>query len=176
MLINIECQRHRWHAGAGIDSEPIWNSYINLLEECKNVFGENFVQKVVQDKTKKNELVWNEATDEVKKDTIKKITRIHLESGGLFFRQCVTAVGWIGGTVPEMFEDQGIVELPTSDSSNSAIVCSAALAGKDQFILSVIKDLWLTTQQLLSIMQPRVWRCGVCLARYSLGLLAWKVA
>ena len=63
------------------------------------------------------------------KDVIKKITREHLENGGLFFGQCVTAVGWIGGTVPEMSEDDGIVELPTSDSSNSAIVCGAALAG-----------------------------------------------
>ena len=63
-------------------------------------------------------------------ETIKRNTRKHLEAGGLFYGQCVTAVGWIGGTVPEMTEQDGIVELPTSDSSNSGIVCGAALAGK----------------------------------------------
>ncbi len=64
------------------------------------------------------------------KEIIRQCTREHLNQGGMFFGQCVTAVGWIGGTVPEMTEDEGIVELPTSDSSNSAVVCGAALAGK----------------------------------------------
>jgi len=63
-------------------------------------------------------------------ETIKFNTRIHLEKGGLFYGQCVSAVGWIGGTVPEMTEEEGIVELPTSDSSNSGIVCGAAVAGR----------------------------------------------
>tara|TARA_R110000824_G_scaffold10866_1_gene47528 strand:+ start:26542 stop:27489 length:948 start_codon:yes stop_codon:yes gene_type:complete len=63
-------------------------------------------------------------------ETIKSNTRRHLEQGGLFYGQCVSAVGWIGGTVPEMTEEEGIVELPTSDSSNSGIVCGAAVAGR----------------------------------------------
>lgn len=63
-------------------------------------------------------------------ETIKNNTRTHLENGGLLYGQCVAAVGWIGGTVPEMTEREGIVELPTSDSSNSGIVCGAAIAGK----------------------------------------------
>ncbi len=63
-------------------------------------------------------------------ETIKKNTRKHLENGGLFYGQCVSAVGWIGGTVPEMTEEEGIIELPTSDSSNAAIVCGSALAGR----------------------------------------------
>ncbi len=64
------------------------------------------------------------------KDVIKEATHQHLLNGGLFFGQCVTAVGWIGGTVPNLSEADGIVELPTSDSSNPAVVCGAALAGK----------------------------------------------
>ena len=44
-------------------------------------------------------------------ETIKKNTRKHLENGGLFYGQCVSAVGWIGGTVPEMTEEEGIIEL-----------------------------------------------------------------
>jgi len=64
-------------------------------------------------------------------DTIREITKKHLlESNGLLYGQCVTAVGWIGGTVPELTEKDGIVELPTSDSSNPAIVCGAALMGR----------------------------------------------
>ena len=64
-------------------------------------------------------------------ETIKEITRKHLlENNGLMYGQCVTAVGWIGGTVPELTEDQGIVELPTSDSSNPGVVCGAGLSGR----------------------------------------------
>lgn len=63
-------------------------------------------------------------------ETIKSITHKHLDNGGLFFGQCVTAVGWIGGTVPELPDHPGIIELPTSDSSNPGVVCGAALAGK----------------------------------------------
>lgn len=64
-------------------------------------------------------------------DTIRDLTREHLLTrNGLLFAQCVTAVGWIGGTVPELTEADGIVELPTSDVSNSGIVVGAALAGR----------------------------------------------
>lgn len=64
-------------------------------------------------------------------DTIKKCTKEHLlQRQGLLFAQCVRAVGWIGGTVPELTEEQGIIELPTSDCSNGGIVCGAALMGR----------------------------------------------
>lgn len=64
-------------------------------------------------------------------DTIKEITRKHLlEDNGLLYGQCVSAVGWIGGTVPELTEEQGIVELPTSDVAGPAFVMGAALAGR----------------------------------------------
>ena len=46
-------------------------------------------------------------------ETINEITRNHLTHGdGLLLGQCVTAVGWIGGTVPDC---EGIVELPMTD-------------------------------------------------------------
>jgi hypothetical protein len=52
-------------------------------------------------------------------ETISGITRKHLlENNGLLFGQCVTAVGWVGGTIPPLREEDGIVELPTSDVSN----------------------------------------------------------
>ena len=62
--------------------------------------------------------------------TIRSITRRHLETGGLLLGQCVTAVGWIGGTVPEMTEAQGIVELSMADVAGSGIAVGAALVGR----------------------------------------------
>ena len=43
--------------------------------------------------------------------TISDTTREHLKKGNYLFGQCVTAVGWVGGTIPEMTEEEGIVEL-----------------------------------------------------------------
>ena len=43
-------------------------------------------------------------------ETIKKITQEHLtKNNGLLFGQCISAVGWIGGTVPDC---EGLVEIP----------------------------------------------------------------
>ena len=63
-------------------------------------------------------------------ETIKEVTRKHLQNGGLLYGQCVTAVGWVGGTIPELTEEEGIVELPISDVSNGGIVVGSALMGK----------------------------------------------
>jgi len=64
-------------------------------------------------------------------NTIKRLTKDHLlNNNGLLLGQCVTAVGWINGTVPKLTLDQGIVELPISDVSNGGIAVGAALAGR----------------------------------------------
>jgi pyruvate dehydrogenase E1 component beta subunit len=64
-------------------------------------------------------------------ETIKRITREHLrERNGILFGQCVTAVGWIGGTVPEMTEDEGICELSMADVAGAGIAVGAALTGR----------------------------------------------
>jgi pyruvate dehydrogenase E1 component beta subunit len=64
-------------------------------------------------------------------EVIRETTREHLtENRGLFFGQCITAVGWIGGTVPEMSEAEGLVELSLADVTNAGIVVGAALAGR----------------------------------------------
>ena len=41
-LINILCQRHRWHAGSGIDNEPEWNTFEEFLKTVKSEFGHKF--------------------------------------------------------------------------------------------------------------------------------------
>lgn len=62
-------------------------------------------------------------------NVIKHYTKQHLlNNNGLLFGQCVTAIGWINGTVPELSIEDGIVELPISDVSNSGIAVGAALA------------------------------------------------
>ena len=64
------------------------------------------------------------------RDTIKEITRKHLSEGkGKCYGQCLTAVGWVGGTLPEMYEEEGMVEFSMSDVSNGSIATGIALAG-----------------------------------------------
>jgi pyruvate/2-oxoglutarate/acetoin dehydrogenase E1 component len=63
------------------------------------------------------------------RETIKEITRKHLSEGkGKCYGQCLTAVGWVGGTLPEMYEDEGMVELSMADVAGGAIVTGIALA------------------------------------------------
>lgn len=64
--------------------------------------------------------------------TIRETSKKHLvENNGVLMSQCVTAVGYIANTVPsDIPGNHGIIELPTSDCSNSAIACGFALAGR----------------------------------------------
>ena len=64
------------------------------------------------------------------KDQIKEITREHLNNyGGVAMGQCLTAVGWVGGTLPELYEEDGMVELSMADVAGGGIAVGAALAG-----------------------------------------------
>jgi len=65
------------------------------------------------------------------RDTIKETVRYHLkEQNGLAMGQCLTAVGWVGGTLPELYENDGMVELPMADVAGGGFVVGAALAGR----------------------------------------------
>lgn len=64
------------------------------------------------------------------RETIKNTVANHLNNGFLAFGQCLTAVGWVGGTLPEMYEDQGMVELSMADVAGGAFVVGAGLMGK----------------------------------------------
>lgn len=70
-------------------------------------------------------------------DTISALTKTHLlERSGLLFGQCLTAVGRVAGTIPDMLpctnpsSEGGIVELPTCDVAGPGFVVGAALAGR----------------------------------------------
>lgn len=64
------------------------------------------------------------------RDTIKNLTRKHLQAGGRCFGQCLTAVGWVGGTLPELYEEDGMVELSMADVAGGGIVTGLGLAGE----------------------------------------------
>lgn len=82
-------------------------------------------------------------------ETIKEITKRHLvERRGLLLGQCVTAVGWIGGTVPDV---PGIVELPTTDIAGAAFAVGAALAGRRPiFVVRYQGFMWLNASPLVN--------------------------
>ena len=64
------------------------------------------------------------------RETIKSITRQHLEvEKSLCFVQWLTAVGWVGGTLPKMYEYEGMVEVTTADVANGGFVVGAGLQG-----------------------------------------------
>ena len=85
-------------------------------------------------------------------ETIKSITQKHLqESNGLLFGQCVTAVGWIGGTVPEMTEDEGIAELSMADVSGAGIAVGAAVVGRRPiYVIRYQGFMWYNSAPLLN--------------------------
>ncbi len=85
-------------------------------------------------------------------ETIQAITRRHLsENRGLLFGQCVSAVGWIGGTVPEMTEEQGIVELSMADVAGAGIAVGAALVGRRPiYVIRYQGFMWYNAAPLLN--------------------------
>lgn len=65
------------------------------------------------------------------KDTIKDTVRYHLtKQNGLALGQCLTAVGWVGGTLPELYEEDGMVELSMADVAGGGIAVGMALANR----------------------------------------------
>jgi len=84
--------------------------------------------------------------------TISETTRWHLkENNGLLFGQCVTAVGWIGGTVPALTEAEGIVELSMADVSGAGVAVGAALVGRRPiFVIRYQGFMWYNAAPLLN--------------------------
>jgi pyruvate/2-oxoglutarate/acetoin dehydrogenase E1 component len=82
-------------------------------------------------------------------DTIKAITRAHLGEGkGLLLGQCVTAVGWIGGTVPDC---EGIVEIPMTDVAGPAFAVGCALMGRRPiFVVRYQGFMWYNASSLVN--------------------------
>ncbi len=65
------------------------------------------------------------------REVIKETIRHHLlKENGLAMGQCLTAVGWVGGTLPELYEEHGMIELSMADVAGGGIAVGAALMQK----------------------------------------------
>ena len=65
------------------------------------------------------------------RDTIKEITYQHLKKNkSQVFGQNLTGVGWVAGTLPKLYEKDGVIELPMADVAGGGIVTGSALMGK----------------------------------------------
>ncbi len=65
------------------------------------------------------------------RETIKQITKEHLKKNkSLILGQCLSAVGWVGGTIPQLKEKDGITELSMADVANGGIVAGAGLSNR----------------------------------------------
>ena len=65
------------------------------------------------------------------KETIKNIIYRHLKKNkGQVFGQNLTGVGWVAGTLPKLYEKDGVIELPMADVAGGGIVTGSALVGK----------------------------------------------
>lgn len=62
-------------------------------------------------------------------ETIRSLSLDHINSGNLLLGQCLTAVGWVGGTIPELPDHKNIIELSMADVAGGAIAVGAALNG-----------------------------------------------
>lgn len=70
------------------------------------------------------------------REIIKKITKDHLKKfKSLVFGQNLTGVGWVDNTLPELYEKDGIVELPMADVADGGIVTGAGLMNKRPFYI-----------------------------------------
>ena len=65
--------------------------------------------------------------DKSVREIIRSICAEHLDSGHLIMGQCLTAVGWVGGTLPERHD---MTELPCCDVAGAGFAVGAALVGK----------------------------------------------
>ena len=70
------------------------------------------------------------------REIIKKITFRHLKKfKGQVFGQNLTGVGWVAGTLPKLYEKDGVIELPMADVANGGMVTGAALVGRRPFYI-----------------------------------------
>lgn len=83
-------------------------------------------------------------------DTIRETSRKHLEEdNGLLFGQCLQAVGFVGGTVPDV--KVGLVELNTAEVSNTGVVVGSALMGRRPiYVIRYQGFMWLAANTLVN--------------------------
>jgi len=65
------------------------------------------------------------------RETIKEITAYHLKKkNSQVFGQNLTGVGWVAGTLPKLYEKDGVIELPMADVAGGGIVTGSGLVNR----------------------------------------------
>lgn len=104
-------------------------------------------------------------------ETIKEITQHHLTKGnGLLLGQCVSAVGWIGGTVPDC---EGIIEISMTDVAGPAFAVGCALMGRRPiFVVRYQGFMWYNSSSLVNYAakSKQVWGKPVPIFIRSIGM------
>lgn len=82
-------------------------------------------------------------------DTIREITKVHLNNGGMVLGQALMAVGRVNGTIPPNCPN--VVELPMCDVAGAGIAVGAAIAKRRPiFILRFQDFLFLNSSPIFS--------------------------
>ncbi len=104
-------------------------------------------------------------------ETIKQITHDHLtKHNGLLLGQCVTAVGWIGGTVPDC---EGIVEISMTDVAGPGFAVGCALMGRRPiFVVRYQGFMWYNSSSLVNYAakSKQVWGIPAPIFIRSIGM------
>ena len=81
-------------------------------------------------------------------DTIRSITKNHLDNGSLIIGQCLSAVGWVQNTIPK--EKKGIIELSMTDTAGAGIAVGAGIGGgRPILVLRFQSFLWLNSSPIV---------------------------
>lgn len=155
---NINVFRHLRHAGIGKDYEPKWDRFQMVKKELENYLGLTIeAGKIELDARAKMNGIWTRKLWEFKKtyveipkvkpkkptgktcaQTISEIIKKHLlEKKGVAGGQCLTAVGWVGGTVPQLTEKDGIFETSMDDTSWTGIMVGRSIGGISRPIIII---------------------------------------
>jgi TPP-dependent pyruvate/acetoin dehydrogenase alpha subunit len=57
-LINIQVERHRWHAGAGMDGPPQWDTFAEMIDELTGCHATETVMSIQYDAKEEMEELW----------------------------------------------------------------------------------------------------------------------
>ncbi len=151
-FMNIHVVRHLWHNGTGNDGPPEWDRFELVKEEMHRLGLAGSAKELEGEAETLAMQLWKDELENVAPDainyrqthkikqvqtsshysltvaeTIRSITREHLKNGGVALGQCLTAVGWVGGTVPGLTEKDGLTELSMADVAGGGIAVGHSL-------------------------------------------------
>ena len=108
------------------------------------------------------------------REVIKETVRHHLTvEKGVALGQCLTAVGWVGGTLPELYEEDGMVEVSMADVAGGCFAVGMALAGRRPIYVIRYQGLnWLNAPSIVNYAckSKELWRRPCPMFVRSIGM------